>query len=232
MRPSKATRIDGARMAPHRRDGAALTKSTTAVTNELLLVSALRSVGAGRQRLPTRRRESHLALLHADAGAGHHLDEAHARRVLPGGHPRARCAPRVHGLAVGAWPGGDPGEQFDEQGGQSEILSSSGGRSVAERGGFEPPVPRGHTRFRVVPFQPGSRTSPATPCVAQDGGSSHRPASGQRVGDRRARKKSCSSVRLSSASTPALIARRWFRRGSAERSTTEPAAPPLGSAQP
>src|SRR5215510_14432142 len=34
-------------------------------------------------------------------------------------------------------------------------------KSTAERGGFEPPVPRGHTRFRVVPFQPGSRTSPA-----------------------------------------------------------------------
>src|SRR5262249_57428127 len=31
---------------------------------------------------------------------------------------------------------------------------------TAERGGFEPPEPRGLTRFRVVPFQPGSRTSP------------------------------------------------------------------------
>ena len=31
---------------------------------------------------------------------------------------------------------------------------------MAERGGFEPPDPQGVTRFRVVPFQPGSRTSP------------------------------------------------------------------------
>ena len=38
---------------------------------------------------------------------------------------------------------------------------------LAERGGFEPPVPQGHTRFRVVPFQPGSRTSPEAPLLAQ-----------------------------------------------------------------
>src|SRR4030095_10447093 len=36
----------------------------------------------------------------------------------------------------------------------------------AERGGFEPPMPQGHTRFRVVPFQPGSRTSPNAICLA------------------------------------------------------------------
>src|SRR5438094_251441 len=62
--------------------------------------------------------------------------------------------------------------------------------SSAERGGFEPPVPRGHTRFRVVPFQPGSRTSPERSCVAQDGGGSHRRSDatrGQRTGVRRAR---------------------------------------------
>jgi len=55
---------------------------------------------------------------------------------------------------------------------------------------------------------------------------------GQRTGVRRARKKSCSKARLSAPRTPAWTAIRWFRRGSPARSTTEPAAPPLGSGHP
>src|SRR5439155_17564629 len=42
-----------------------------------------------------------------------------------------------------------------------QAIRSTPASSSAERGGFEPPVPQGHTRFRVVPFQPGSRTSPS-----------------------------------------------------------------------
>src|SRR5439155_17263301 len=87
--------------------------------------------------------------------------------------------PPVHS-AIAARPHGDrltPGRGPARHVGKPPELRLLGFtvESAAERGGFEPPVPRGHTRFRVVPFQPGSRTSPERSCVAQDGGGSHPP---------------------------------------------------------
>jgi hypothetical protein len=46
---------------------------------------------------------------------------------------------------------------------------------------------------------------------------------------RRARKKARKSSLASSARTPRSTGKRWFRRGSAERSMREPTAPALGS---
>src|SRR5262249_23945414 len=88
------------------------------------------------------------------------------------------------------------------------------------------PEPQGLTRFRVVPFQPGSRTSHRT--LRR----STRDAGGLRDYARRARKNSFRRARQSFSATPAVTAIRLLRRGTAQRATTDPAAAPFGSAHP
>ena len=172
------------------------------------------------------------------------------RRQTP---PRNERPPRAAHGTRGIRPRGAPPRLAFQRSGRSPHLHGNESRSSRAADGSVPPNPNhphasasngeggirthetllGPTRFRVVRLQPDSATSPGR------GGLPRAPTprnyAALRLSAQRpllSRKKARNLSAAASARTPPTTSILWFTRGNARRSTTDPAAPPFGSAAP